>query len=192
MADTHHVHLGKVSAIHAFPPQEYELALFIVDVQNLDSSWSRDTPACDWNGISCDTLKQVIEICWEDLGLRGALHWNRLPSTVRRVELGMGFIERGNYLSGNVPFEALPPGMVYLDLEKNKFKCLFDGSGLPGALVVLDLSNNQFYGTVDFSLIPASIEVIKLNGNSDLRGVLSRACVQQATVFVRGTRIRIE
>ena len=159
-----------------FLPQEYELAKFISDVENPHASWSTATPVCEWDGVNCNKQDEVIRISWCSQGLRGALHWQHLPRSVRSLNIF------NNLLSGTVDFSALPLGLVHLWVDSNAFSGELHFEHLPPNIRVLALSDCDFSGFVDFLCLQHSSlaqlgSSFSIKDNPRLHGSLSKKAV---------------
>ena len=101
------------------------LLLTTMNVTGKDSSWSNETPACNWKGVYCNTTGSVVSIDWRDMVLGGTPNLTTLPQGLQLLYLNY------NQFTGTPNLVTLPQGLQYLLVDDNHF----DGSGLfpPGA-----------------------------------------------------------
>ena len=104
---------GKVRGTNI--PQEYELAQFVQNLLNPDPTWYSSVPLCEWHGVTCDEDSQVRQIDWSSMRLTGSLQWRHLCHILRRLLLWQ------NKLTGSVPLDVLPRGIMEMDLSINEF-----------------------------------------------------------------------
>ena len=38
----------------------------IENITNKDETWTVDIPACEWDGVTCNDKKELIEIHWQE------------------------------------------------------------------------------------------------------------------------------
>ena len=150
----------------AILPQEYTLLRFLSKANFSDTSWSTQTPACDWTGITCNADQAVIHIDWSfDLfatdppDVHGELLWQHMPRTV------MHFEARYQLLSGPVELPDLPPDLQEFDINNNKCDGSLEFTSLPRRIEILVLRNNMFFGTIDLTSLPVAIRTIDLSRN---------------------------
>ena len=199
------VRLGKVKA--PLPP-EYALALFIKDIENPHSTWSANTSACEWFGVSCNEARKPIHydyVTFQFFGpflftewrattgvLRGQLSWAHLPDSVERLSVPR------NDLSGGISVKDLPRSMLALILFGNQFSGELDLEALPGAIGVLDVKSNNLEGFVNMDRLPAGLLHLNLSNNFKLRGVCRESLLPRQSpqdvcyVDIGGTAIRVE
>ena len=138
-------------------PQEYDLARFVQDIEELPSSWSTETPACEWEGVTC--FKKVVAHVYARHSLEGFLQWDYFPRTVKWVNLS------DNTLEGEIDFCTLPPPLYFFDLRYNCFSGRVDLTSLPQEMQELHLSDNEFSGPIDLSRLPISLVTLSLDQN---------------------------
>ena len=134
-------------------PHEYAMEKFLHNVSYRDASWTVHNPIQDWAGISCDVSHQVTWVSWGRHPLGGMLAWESLPSTVHWLNLS-GETKREIWLSGSVPFYALPDTLTRLNLFRQEFVGKVEISALPRSLVNMGLNFNQFSGPLDLTCLP--------------------------------------
>ena len=181
-ADNTSTRLGKVGASL---PQEYELTELIKDIENPDSTWNINAPACQWNGVKIGerfmrgrpksrTGKSsssffidyhesvdinVKELLWSSMRLRGALRWQYLPRTLKYLELG------NNQLSGSVSTTDLPPLILNFEVFSNFFTGNPCPTDFPRSVNVIELSGNKFDGYLHLLSLPPALTVLSLRSN---------------------------
>ena len=170
-----------------FLPQEYSLAQFVANIHNPHESWTANTTACEWKGVSCDKNQNVIAI---EIGMSryaapeyyGTLAWGYMPGSIQTCEISRSGISGilpvrelpaalnifrvpNCDLFGNLDMTVLPPALTTLNLNGNRFKGSLDLMSLPPNLVVLELNRNCFEGPVDFSRLPVHLKNVDLRRN---------------------------
>ena len=170
-------------------PQEYDLARVVSNISSRDPSWTTETHACAWHGVTCVVSGQVDEIKWPAMELRGTISWCHIPVTVQTVILGKYFSwERLNKITGSLPVLELPPrletfiidandmtggidldelpsDLIYFGVAKNRFEGSVSLSCLPQGLTILDLQENLLYGELDLTTLPSTLEKLYLANN---------------------------
>ena len=141
-------------------PQEYALVKFLANVTHDSGTWSTHTPACAWNGISCDGKDRVVEIRIGGEGLSGTLDVSSLPASLLLLNTA------SNKLCGSVAFCSLPGELQQLILRYNFFTGLVDLTRLPFGLQSLSLQSNRFSGTIDLASLPPTLHSIYLGCNN--------------------------
>ena len=173
--------LGRVSAAL---PQEYKLLKFIENVSNRHTSWKADTPACEWDGVTCTEEGKVVKIRWESRFLEGPLEWKHLPDTL--LELHM---ELNNHF-GSIVLEDLPPRLEYLSLGNNRFTGGVNLQAMPKTMKKLLIGNNELSGSVNFCNLPNNLSFLYLADNAVLSGTLPHSGVSSRLMIYAGrTRI---
>ena len=147
-------------------PQEYHLALLVknISVSFYGERWSENTPACSWNGITCDTDQNIINVGWYNCGLNGSLQWSYLPSTLLTLEVAL------NSLCGTVSWDILPSQLVILSLHRNYLTGEVLLHNLPHSLKEMHLQSNNFCGNVYFQNLHEGLQVLYLSLNPELYG----------------------
>ena len=142
-------------------PQEYELAQAIQDIDSHvpQPSWKTITPACLWKGVICDDRETVYKIQWCYFDLSGSMRWNRLPRTLKSLDLS------ANKLTGTLPCDVLPPQLLNLCLFKNELNGELDFTHLPGTLIEIWLADNKFEGCIDLSSLP-DLRTLRIQRNN--------------------------
>ena len=72
--------IAKVSAANL--PHEYHLVRLLAEVHNLEESWRHHTPACEWEGVSCNEREEVSHVDWGQLDLTGTMNLIHLPHSL--------------------------------------------------------------------------------------------------------------
>ena len=156
----------RLARISARRPPEFELALFLRDVEESDWRFPKQEPACQWPGVSCNINGTVTALSWEGRMLRGYLHWSQLPQTIEDVDLS------SNQLFGNVFFDELPRHLCALRLQFNRFSGSLDLHDCPPNLMFLHLMRNDFTGPILFAKLPRGLRQLSLSENPKLTGTL--------------------
>jgi len=149
--------IAKVSAANL--PQEYLLVRLLAEVNNLDESWSLHTPACEWEGVSCNEREEVSRVEWGQLDLSGTMNLIHLPHSL------YDFAVSGNALEGTVPLTRLPSELRSLTLYENRFAGELDLIFLPLCFEDLTLNDNRFNGTVCLTSLPVNMRNVNLSEN---------------------------
>ena len=140
-------------------PQEYELARLLGDNENLPTTWSTSTPACEWKGTHCNTDGYVTGLNWDSFSLTGTLRWDWLPRSVVLCNV------MRNKLTGHIHTEKLPPQLRYLLLSVNRFTNQGDLTCLPLSLEDFVLDENHCHGNVDLTHLSPRLSKLSLRSN---------------------------
>ena len=175
--------LGKIRGVHL--PTEYELEKLIRGVQNPHSSWSANTPACEWHEVTCNEEGDVTRIEWSGLGLRGTLDWKHIPKTAKYVDV------MNNEIEGTLELSALPRELEKFWAGENKLSGSLQFCDLPPTLEILNLSENYFTGHADLSCLPSELRGMNISGNKGLRGTVHTSNLSETLTYrcVRNTKI---
>ena len=120
------------------------LLLTTMNVTGKDSSWSNETPACNWKGVYCNTTGSVVKIDWGGMGLGGTPNLATLPQGLQYLDLS------DNQFTGTLNLATLPQGLLRLDLSDNQFTGTPNLATLPQGLQALDMDTNDFDGSGSF------------------------------------------
>ena len=173
----------------AILPSEYELYRFIRNVTNRNPTWSTSLSACDWEWVTCNTAREVKRLRWGGLGLCGSILWKHTPATIELLDMGGDASgDHINFLSGEVNFRLLPPGLLALYLEFNKFTGELVASHLPSRLKSLHLASNYFHGFINFYELPSSLFVLDVSKNARLQGNYTLSFQSQRPFMIANTR----
>eukprot|EP00008_Paramoeba_atlantica_P009818 CAMPEP_0201476060 /NCGR_PEP_ID=MMETSP0151_2-20130828/1359_1 /ASSEMBLY_ACC=CAM_ASM_000257 /TAXON_ID=200890 /ORGANISM="Paramoeba atlantica, Strain 621/1 / CCAP 1560/9" /LENGTH=256 /DNA_ID=CAMNT_0047856337 /DNA_START=41 /DNA_END=811 /DNA_ORIENTATION=- len=148
---------GKIN--QAMLPEEYKLARLVEELENLDSSWITDTPACEWFGVKCNERSHITEIHWDEKHLSGELFIHHFPETL------FLFSARNNNMTGRALLGDLLPIHETFIITKNHFHGELDLTVLPQSMKVLRLSCNGFAGEVCLTSLPPRLEKLFLSRN---------------------------
>ena len=148
-------------------PKEYELCRVLHNISNHHPSWTTETPACSWKGVTCDSKMQVREIRWNVMDLRGTISWRHIPVSVKVLILGSFFIysAKPNEITGELPVLDLPPRLKRFVLDGNNMTGNIDLEHLPAELTAFEAAKNCFEGTVSLSSLPRRLLVLDLQRN---------------------------
>lgn len=108
---------------------------------NKHPSWSLGSPACQWDGFSCNSTGFVTRVSLARKGYTGILNLANLPEGVTQVDFSY------NTLTGELDMRSLPRTLSYLDVSNNNFGGQLDLTFLPESLQYLHLENNAFCGS---------------------------------------------
>ena len=176
----------RLGRVRAALPQEYKLLKFIENVSNRHTSWKADTPACEWDGVTCNEEGKVVKIRWQNRLLEGSLEWKNLPDTL--LELSM----HSNNLFGSIVLEDLPPHLEYLSLGTNHFTGGVTLQAMPKTMKKLLIGNNELSGSIRFGDLPDNLCFLYLADNADLSGTLMPSELSptlEASVYTDRTKI---
>ena len=148
---------AKVSATNL--PSEYDLVRLVRNIENPHTSWSTSTPACEWDGVSCNKEAEITGINWPSRKLTGELSFSYLPKTLHTLYAYV------NKLSGELQFDTFPVTcmMRTLSLRDNELSGPLDLTALPPKLKTLILSGNQFTGDVCLTKLPSCYDYHAVN-----------------------------
>mmetsp|Transcript_43193 Transcript_43193/g.60589 ORF Transcript_43193/g.60589 Transcript_43193/m.60589 type:complete len:300 (+) Transcript_43193:37-936(+) len=149
--------IAKVSAANL--PQEYLLVRLLAEVNNLDESWSLHTPACEWEGVSCNEREEVSHVRWTQRDLSGTMNLIYLPHSLYDFDVCQ------NALEGTAPLTRLPSELRSLTLYENRFAGELDLIFLPLCFEDLTLNDNRFNGTVCLTSLPVNMRNVNLSEN---------------------------
>ena len=182
--DAPSIRLGRIRGVHL--PIEYQLEKLTRGIQNQHSSWSTNTPACEWNGVKCDD-GEVVHIDWSNRKLRGTLDWKWIPKTVK------GFNVLVNEIEGTLELSSLPRALEKLFVGSNKLSGSLHFSDLPPKLLILNLSDNDFTGHADLLCLPSELKCMKISDNKELSGTLCMENIPQTLTYrnVDNTNINV-
>ena len=158
----------RLGRVRASLPQEYKLLKFIENVSNHHASWEAGTPACEWDGVTCNQEGKVMGIDWAARKLEGSLEWKHLPDTLLKLRMS------SNKLSGSIALEDLPPHLEYLSLGSNNFTGSINLQAMPRTMKKLLLGNNELSGSVSFFNLPEDLSFLYLADNAGLWGDMAR------------------
>ena len=180
---------SRLGRVRASLPQEYLFAQLIEKIRNPHPSWETNTVVCEWQGVVCVEDSKVAGIYWRNKGLLGTLQWRCLPPTLADLNLSW------NELTGLIPLDELPQGLVKFRIGNNKFYGEQTFHRLPSMLSEFCVNDNDFEGVVDFASLPKDLTYLDLKWNARLRGDLVRSDLPhnlQITfcVFITGTQIQ--
>ena len=151
-------------------PQEITLMRVIAEIENPHYSWSAETPASKWDGVSCESTGEIYKISWKGFALRGKLRWELLPEKACIVEVTAGWrcsrYFSSNFLTGVLPTASLPNGLHTLDASYGTVMGHVDLCTLPPELLSLSLNENYLEGPLDFTKLPASLLFLSLTSFS--------------------------
>ena len=94
----------------------------------------------EWKGVSIED-GEVVEIHWDRFRLKGSLHVEWLPSSLRT------FVANTNHLTGTVDLVSLPTAMKELLLGINAFTGSIGLERLPESMVYLNVPVNNLSGS---------------------------------------------
>ena len=115
-------------------------------VGNGAPSWTAATPACKWDGVTCDpTTQTVVQIIWHAYNLTGTVNLTALPAGLEDLDLS------ANALTGTPDVATLPPVLSEIFLYANQFTGTLDLRTLPKGLMYLHLDSNRFTGHGTFT-----------------------------------------
>ena len=148
-------------------PAEHDLIRLIQGVKNPDPSWTPDTPACDWVGVSCNDAEKVRAIRWEWMqSLYGTLSLRYLPVSLVSFSVDRTFnLAHENKLSGEIELTSLPAGLTDFNLSENRFNGSVDLTSLPENLTHLYLNGNDLCGEVCLDYLPLKLQHLSLSKN---------------------------
>ncbi|KNH08097.1 hypothetical protein XU18_1313 [Perkinsela sp. CCAP 1560/4] len=90
----------------------------------------------EWEGVTIED-GQVVEIAWRQFRLRGALHLEWLPSSVRKVLVSC------NKLTGTLDCASLPTSLKKLNIGCNAFTGLINMESLPEGMEEISVHCND-------------------------------------------------
>jgi len=94
---------------------EFVLLQFIENITNPHTSWTGDTPACEWRGVVCEEKQKVTKILWFSMNFQGKITWSTFPCSLRYLDLF------DNELTGHVDLTHLSEGLNELWIMQNYF-----------------------------------------------------------------------
>ena len=162
-------------------PQEYELARLIRDMEGTHPSWTIETPACDWDGVTCDDKGEVNEVNWHHKVVTGTIHLSYLPSHVTLFSVAQDKEAKG--CTGEVSWEELPSKLEYLCLSGNQFSGAVDLTVLPDTLQSLYLNKNKFSGSISLTHLHATMRTLTLDHNA-LDGSLDLTSLPESMTYL--------
>ncbi|KNH07231.1 hypothetical protein XU18_2094 [Perkinsela sp. CCAP 1560/4] len=135
----------------------------------------------EWKGVEIED-GEVFGIDWSHYGLRGSVHLEWLPISVRKFLVGWSNLTgtldlaclptpmkhldlRHNTFTGPIDLERLPERMEYLCVSKNQLSGSLNLASLPGTLQDLVAHNNKFSGSVDLTQLPAALTQLDISEN---------------------------
>ncbi|KNH08111.1 leucine-rich repeat protein [Perkinsela sp. CCAP 1560/4] len=135
----------------------------------------------EWEGVGIED-GQVVEIFWQRFDLKGELHFEWLPSSVREFhafkngltgtldlasfptsmkELSLGL----NALIGSIILERFPKNMEVFRVFQNQLSGPLKLESLPDTLTDFIAGYNQFTGSVNLTQLPAALSFLDLENN---------------------------
>ena len=166
-------------------PQEDLITRLVEHIENKHSSWvlskshwlwgAQPVSPCQWFGVYCDSEQRVARLIWDysalcfelkHAALRGNLSWGYVPESVVDI-----YLENHRTLQGSCSFDALPQGLLTLQIFVNKFSGEINLTSLPPKLVSLLAWRNLFTGHADLTHLPPNVQRINLTGNA-LKGLI--------------------
>ena len=149
------VRAGKVRGNLA---QEYQLERCVHNLTQRHQSWTSETPACMWYGVSC-RHGDVYVIEWNHEKLRGILDFSALPVSA------VGFQCKENHLTGPLSLVEFPPSLLELNVAVNQLSGGLDMGELWSKITFFEAQVNTMSGLLDFTQIPPDLWEMRLAWN---------------------------
>eukprot|EP00008_Paramoeba_atlantica_P007427 CAMPEP_0201478150 /NCGR_PEP_ID=MMETSP0151_2-20130828/3066_1 /ASSEMBLY_ACC=CAM_ASM_000257 /TAXON_ID=200890 /ORGANISM="Paramoeba atlantica, Strain 621/1 / CCAP 1560/9" /LENGTH=258 /DNA_ID=CAMNT_0047859145 /DNA_START=48 /DNA_END=824 /DNA_ORIENTATION=- len=143
---------------------DMEMHRFVNQVKGKHRSWKPSNPISEWKGVYA-IHEKVLEIDWENLGIRGTLDFICLPSSLNVLSIKNDIVALEK-LSGAPRFDKLPESLSTLELINHSFSGQVDLTHLPLAITYFDISGNRFTGTVDLTALPPNLGTLLLSRNA--------------------------
>ena len=112
----------------------------------------------EWKGVTIED-GEVVEIHWDRLRLKGSLHVEWLPSSVRT------FVANTNHLTGTVDLASLPTAMKELLLGINAFTGSICLERLPESMVYLSVPYSRLSGSLKLARLPDTLTYLEAYDN---------------------------
>ena len=139
--------------------QEYQLERFVHNLTQRHPSWTSETPACKWYGVSCRD-QEVFSIDWEKEKLRGSFEFSGLPPSTAR------FLCSKNRVFGFLPLLEFPSSLLRVVVAANQFSGLLNLNDLWSTVIYFEAHVNVLSGALDFSTLPLDLRELRLAKNN--------------------------
>ena len=123
-------------------------------------------PACEWEGVSCDSIDNVVAIDWDgEVWACGNVSLAMLPSHLEMLNIARD-LYNASPVWGTVDTAALPQSLIEMELDGNAFSGSLNLMSLPRQMASLKASDNNFSGSVDLTQLPETLRDLDLSKNS--------------------------
>ena len=151
--------LGRVD--HESLPQQALMEMLIYGIKNKEKICGHVDEPRDievWGGVTFED-DEVVAIVWGGLDLKGSLHLEWLPSSVRELSV------RWNNLTGALDLACLPASMKKLNLGSNGFTGSISLERLPKNMEEISVFGNHLSGTLKLETLPDTLTLFDANTN---------------------------